>query len=287
MSYYHYTKGCHLPSIVKDGFIKTSAVLLDKHERPAVWLTKSPEWDIACNVGIVTNAKELISGQIQYIHEVNMVTSTIDYMKGKIGMCRILVNENIPTITWAKYKYVSGISEKLYNGLDRRSRSEGSPVDKWICTFNPIPRKFWEGIEMYVDNVWVKWDEKFRIEEFVELCLSCNGKRIIKDDKTKRLNNDSNKHKVDFINKYKESLIRFWEENKHKSGYIEVCVKPDYTLYDWDFTFIETRINKSSFKAVWKSRTNKYALVHFIWEATHTQHKLALAYELGRTTEFE
>lgn len=284
MSYYHYTKGCHLPSIVKDGFIKTSAVLLDKHERPAVWLTKSPEWDIACNVGIVTNAKELIYGQIQYIHEVNMITSTIDYMKSKIGMCRILVNENIPTITWAKYKYVSGISEKLYNGLDRRSRSEGSPVDKWICTFNPIPRKFWEGIEMYVDNVWVKWDEKFRIEEFVELCLSCNRKQPARDDKTK-IHYYNTKQKVNFINKYKDSLIKFWEENKNKKGYIEVYVKPDYTLHDCGFTFIETRIGKSSFKTVWKSRTNSYVLVHFIWEATHTQHKLALAYELVRISE--
>jgi len=49
MNYYHYTKGCHLPSIVRDGIIETSKVLLEKHEKPAVWLTKNPEWEFAGN----------------------------------------------------------------------------------------------------------------------------------------------------------------------------------------------------------------------------------------------
>ncbi|NMC57770.1 MAG: hypothetical protein GYA51_00020, partial [Candidatus Methanofastidiosa archaeon] len=144
MSHYHYTKGCHLPSIVRDGIIETSKVLLEKHEKPAVWLTKSPEWEVACNIGKVLNAKEFVSGKLYPIDAINSVTVNNDYMKKEIGMCRILVSETVPVISWAKFKYVSRISESTWDAIDSYSRSIGSNVDKWICSFNPIPRKYWE-----------------------------------------------------------------------------------------------------------------------------------------------
>jgi hypothetical protein len=178
MSYYHYTKGCHLPSIVRDGVIKTSKVLLDKKERPAAWLTKSPVWESACNIGKVINVNELVSGNVYDVRDINLVTVTDDYMKKEIGMCRILISETLPVITWAKFKYVSKISLWMYEAIDSYSRSIGCPVEKWICTFTPILKKYWEGIEVFVDNQWVRWDKKMPIKEFVELCLSCNGKKL-------------------------------------------------------------------------------------------------------------
>jgi hypothetical protein len=174
MSYYHYTKGCHLQSIVKEGMIRTSKNLLDKKEKPAAWLTKSPKWDVACNIGIVTNMHELAVGQVYSDDEVDMVTATVDYMKKEIGMCRILISDKLPTISWAKFKYASGISESMYYALDSYSRSNGSPVSEWLCTFSRIPSKYWEGIEMYVDDQWVRWDGEMPIVEFVAICLSCN-----------------------------------------------------------------------------------------------------------------
>jgi hypothetical protein len=178
MSYYHYTNGCHLAKIVNEGRIRTSKKCLDKKERPAAWLTKSPVWDLACNVGIVKNTKELAVEQDYLSDEVRIDTADYDYMKKEIGMCRILINESLPVISWAKFRYVSGIEWTSYYVIDECSRTSGSPVDKWICTFSGIPKKYWEGIEMYVDDQWVKWDEKMPIQEFVDLCLSCNGKQI-------------------------------------------------------------------------------------------------------------
>ena len=177
MSYYHYTKGCLLPSIVRDGIIKTSEVMLEKREKPAVWLTKSPVWESACNIGKVINANELVSGTVYDASEIHSVTVTDDYMRKKIGMCRILISETLPVISWAKFKYVSKISEGMYYAIDSHSRSIGCPVEKWVCTFNHIPSKYWEGIEMYVDDQWVRWDETMPIQEFVDLCMSCNGKQ--------------------------------------------------------------------------------------------------------------
>ena len=174
MSYYHYTKGCHLRSIVKDGIIETSKVLVEKKEKPAVWLTKSPVWESACNAGKVLNADDFVSGEYYFVNDINSVTVTDDYMMKEIGMCRILISETLPVITWAKFKYVSKISEWMYEAIDSHSKSIGCPVDKWICTFIPIRKKYWEGIEMFVIDEWVRWDEKMPIQEFVDLCLSCN-----------------------------------------------------------------------------------------------------------------
>lgn len=202
-------------------------------------------------------------------------------MKREIGMCRILINESLPVISWAKFKYVSKISEWMYEAIDSHSRSKGCPVDKWICTFTPIPRRYWEGIEMFVDDRWVRWDEMMPIKEFVDLCLSCNGKQPQEEE---LINGFPKKHciaQLDFMVKYKDEIIRLWEANKDKKGYIEVYITPDYKPYPTGFKFIEKRIRKSSFKHLsgLMSESDNYALVHFLWEATLTQYKCAIGYE--------
>ena len=175
MSYYHYTKGCHLAKIVKDGIICTTNEGIEKREKPAVWLTKSQEWDSCCDTAIVHTPMRLEAGQIFSRNDIWVEGASDDYMKKKIGMCRIVISETLPTITWAKFKYVSGISERGYNALEKVSKSKGSPTGKWLCSFTPIQRKYWECIEIFVDDQWVRWDGKIQIEEFVKLCMSCNG----------------------------------------------------------------------------------------------------------------
>lgn len=277
MSYYHYTKGCHLAKIVNEGKIRTSNTLIEKREKPAAWLTKSPEWEIACNVGILVDTMGLTVGKVYSVDEVNIVSANSDYMKKEIGMCRILITESLPVISWAKFKRVSGISLSTFNALDSFSRSQGSPVDKWICTFSEIPKKHWEGIEMYVDDQWVRWDEKLPIQEFVNLCLSCNGKQMVQEE---MINGFPKKHaqsQLDFIREHHDEIISVWEANKDKRGYIEIYTTPDYKPYASGFKFIEKRVKKSSFKLLQKSDTETYALVHFLWEATFTQYKMAVA----------
>jgi hypothetical protein len=174
MKMYHYTKGCHLPSIVKEGIIRTSKFVIKK-EKPAVWLTQSPVWESACNIGKVLNHHELVVGKIYSSNEVETFSVSDEYMRKEIGMCRIVISDELPTITWAKFKHVSRIPENIYKALDEHSRNKGCPVEQWRCTFSPIPRKYWEAIEMFVDGQWVKWDEKYPIEDFVDLCLDANN----------------------------------------------------------------------------------------------------------------
>jgi hypothetical protein len=277
MNYYHYTKGCHLAKIVNEGIIRTSKNLIEKKEKPAVWLTTSPVWEPACNIGHVVNADELVSGQTYSSDEVEIVTSNDDYMKKEIGMCRIVLSERISVISWGKFKHVSGISEPMYYALDEHSRSIGSPVNQWYCKFSGIPSKYWEGIEMYVDNQWVRWDEEMPIQEFVDLCLSCNGKQAEEEELINGFPKVHALSQVDFMARYHDEIKKVWEANKDKKGYIEIYITPDYKPYTSGFKFIEKRIRKDSFKPLYESAIDSYALVHFLWEATHTQYKIAVA----------
>lgn len=174
MSIYHYTFGCHLPSIVKEGMIRTSK-FVEKKEKPAVWLTKSPVWDSSCNACKIVNQHELVAGQVYLANDLDFYSFSDENMRKEVGMCRIVISDNLPTINWAKFKHVSGIQERSYSVLDEIAREKGSPVAQWLCTFNPVHRRYWEAIEMFVDDQWVRWDEKFPIEDFVKLCLDANN----------------------------------------------------------------------------------------------------------------
>lgn len=143
------------------------------------------------------------------------------------------------------------------------------------------PSKYWEGIEMFVDDQWVEWDGVIPIEKFVDLCLSCNGNHKTETKNSSIINDDHFQNQLDFINKYRIEIIKFWLANKDKKGYIEIYITPDYKPYQIGFEFIEKKVNKSSFKILTESKSKNYALVHFLWEATLAHHKLALAYEMA------
>lgn len=278
MSYYHYTKGCHLGSIVLGGIIKTTGGM-DKKEKPAVWLTKSPEWESACNVGSITNMNELEDGHIYSSRQIHIVTTTNDYMKTELGMCRILISETLPVVTWAKFLYVSGISTRSYYALDRVSKDKGCPVDQWLSSFKPIPRVYWEGVEIFVVDKWVRWDGKMPIVEFIELCMSCNDSHRAEKRSQGLCFQSFAENQAKFYRKHKNAIIKFWEANKHKKGYIEIYVTPDYQPYKCGFRFIEKRVRTSTFKALENTNSTNYALVHFLWEATFTQYRAAIGYE--------
>lgn len=176
MSYVYSTTGYHLPIIVREGKIRTTLISDEKNGKPFVWLTRNKECDNACNAGVVTNAHELVGKKI--IHNDDLKTETLNFEATKFisGVCRVKISEKLPVTTWAKYKQVGGVSERYLNELETITRENGDPIDLWVCSFKPITSDYFESIEMVVGNKWVAWDGSCSIEEFVELCYSCNTK---------------------------------------------------------------------------------------------------------------
>lgn len=286
MSIYHYTRATKVLGIVNGGFIRTSKNLIGKKEKPAVWLTKSPEWESAFMDGRLIHPTVVKSGSIYSTDQIQREATDIDFMKCEIGMCRIVIREDLPTVSWAKFKHVSGISEKSYNAIDSYSRSIGSPVDKWLCSFDPIPEEYWEGIELLVADTWVRWDGKFNITQFIELCMSCNRTQSMEYRNIKYYPEYVHCQAA-FIERYKTEIIKFWEAHKNTKGYIEIYVTPEYEPYKCGFQYIEKRVNKSSFKPLNASPAAEYALVHFLWEETYTKYKVQLGYEKETVPEVE
>jgi hypothetical protein len=279
MNYYHYTKSMHLGSIVRGGEIRQSQIRTEKQEKPSVWLTTSSEWESACNVGIVS--PEIMKSSKIYgtIKPDQIVTATDDYMIKEIGQCRIVLKENLPVVTWAKYKYVSGISEKMYDQMHSFNTNKGFNVADWRCTFNTIPEKYWVGVEMFVKGEWVRWDEKISIEEFVKNCMAKNNDELDTKDIAPSSGFQSYVYKqMDFIEQYKQKIIEFWEANKTRNGYVEIFVTPDYQPYKCGFRFIEKKNKKADFKPLVTDNKKNKALVHFLWQATFTQYKTAIGY---------
>ncbi len=276
MSYYHLTKGLHLPSIVNEGLIRTTLISDEKKEKPAVWLTQSTDWDNACNANELISPLEAESEWINKIFGKKDRRLNFSEMRSILGLSRIKIKESLPVTTWAKYKYVGGISENFYTAFDKASREIGSPTDLWGCSFKPISIEYFESIEMMVGDEWVKWDGSFPIEKFVELCHSCNGEgslpELVEPTVPKYVNGQ-----MDFIVNHEHDLIKLWEENKHKKGYLNITVMGDYdTMFS---QFVEGKFWRKNFLKLAESKSGNYIYVQFNWFDTKTSYKACLAYE--------
>jgi hypothetical protein len=144
MNYFHYTKAICLPHILNDGYIRLSTKFIRKHEKPVVWLTKSEQYERTCTLATDENVVDLI------------------------GRARIRINSELPTITFARFRYVSGIDDNLYLRLKYSAIDAGSDITKWYCSLNPIPEKYWLGFELLTNKGWEAWTGKEEIKTFLE-----------------------------------------------------------------------------------------------------------------------
>ena len=176
MSNFHYTKAVHLPSIINEGKILTTLVTGDKNEKPAVWFTSSEEWEPCCNAGKMDPCTK------------RFTAISFDEMQEIFGICRIKISEKLPTISWAKFKYAGKISDAEHYKLTEFSRKRGGKTDLWNCSLNPVNEEYFESIEMLVDNDWLTWDRSVSIEDFIELCHSCNSSNRLPEVKAMNFN---------------------------------------------------------------------------------------------------
>jgi hypothetical protein len=260
MSNYHYTKAIHLANIVNEGQIRVTRMTNYKKERLAVWLTKSEEWEVCCSAGKIdengTNTR-----------------LSLDEMKETFGVCRIKISDKLQTTSYAKFKHVGKVPSNYFDLFTEYNYSVGGKPHLWNCSFKPIPKEYFESIEMMVGDEWVKWDGTVSIEEFVDICHSCNSRDEI--PKLKEIAPEI-LGQINFLNHKQGRIIEAWEANKGKRGYLEIYVKEDYDTHS--IKFIEKGFKESDFYAASESDSGDYILMHLLWHDTHTHYKAAFAY---------
>lgn len=262
MSNYHYTKGIHLAKIINDGKINTTRISNEKKEKRAVWLTRSEEWEICCS-----------SGKLDpYTGE--STTMTLIEMRDLFGVCRIKIKDNYPTFSWAKYKYTGRISAEFYENFTNFSDILGCNTSRWYYSFSPICIEHFESIEMLVGEEWIAWDETISIEDFIDICHSCNSNKKLPE--TKVLDNHILKQ-VEFLLDNQERIIEEWENNLGKIGYLEIYIDEKYE--QGYIRFFEKKFKKSSFKCTYNKVGDNCLYLHLLWGATKTHYNSAFAYD--------
>lgn len=262
MSNYHYTKAVHLASIVNEGKIRTTTITNDKKERPAAWLTKSDEWEVCCSAATLDS-----QGNTQS-------RLSVDEMKESFGVCRIKIKETLPTTNWAKFKYVGKVSASNYYLFDEFSRKRGGKPQLWNCSFKPITSDYFESIEMLVEDNWVVWDKSVSIEQFIDICHSCNSRNKLPETNVFPL---AVINQMNFFKEKQEEIIDAWLENKAEKGYLEIHVKEDY--YNCQIKFIKKNISMVEFNQIVKNEKVDYLYLHLLWHETKTHYKAAFAYD--------
>lgn len=262
MKKYHYTKAIHLPRIIQEGMIRTTSITGSKREKRAAWLTASDQWEICCSSG----KYDPITG--------SSTTMQVDEMRDVFGVCRIQISNRLQTTSWKKYQYLGNISPIEFARFTEFSNRLGGNTEKWSCSFSPITKEYFDSIEMLIGDEWVEWDGIVPIEKFVDLCHKINL-----DTKLPVSQNIPNNviNEISFVQENIKILIEEWEKQCPNSGFLEVFVDEAYKSFRVEY---KTEIfRKSLFNKTVKLEGGSYIYVNFIWAATSTMYKAALAYD--------
>ena len=145
---WHYTHGQRIKQIVESRYLKLSTAFIAKGEKPAVWLSSNPEFEL-------TASRMNANGEVLPYN-----------LKGGPAAIRIEVNPNPKCITWAKYKHVGGISPEMAQAVERLGKQQGANPEQWYACLKMIPAKLWINIEIFdiETGVWMKHPE-YSIEE--------------------------------------------------------------------------------------------------------------------------
>ena len=83
----------------------------------------------------------------------------------------------------------------------------------------------------------------------------------------------------DFKKKHMNEIMDICEANKHKSGYIKVNVKPDYTPDDEGFKFVEVNPQDTNIDPFGLYRDNSFVMVEVFYEATYIEESWKIYYD--------
>ncbi len=142
---FHYTVYQVLQEILESGEIKTTAILIGKKEKPAVWFSSNPDWEESANKP-VRNIKT---------RKLSRPLSRNGLLKKGFPPVRIEVEPTLPFLNWGEFKRKSGISKRMARGLEIVARRDGAKPEEWLALFSPVGAEHWLAIEIWDGKRWV------------------------------------------------------------------------------------------------------------------------------------
>jgi len=139
---WHYTTGVNVLKILGSEEIVPSRGWLPPGVRPAVWFTRSPEWDATadktrkrglCEILFTTRGTEAVGR----------------------GLFRIGARPETAPATWTDYRRDSHAPAALLRGLADTARKQGVSPSDWRISWDPVPRHAWLGVEVWREDAWI------------------------------------------------------------------------------------------------------------------------------------
>lgn len=144
---WHYTVGVKLNSILADGLLRTTDVLIEQGERPALWFSLNQDWEPTANKLCLTPTGELMPLDRDGTERVGH------------GLFRFGVDPAVtPLMTWRDFTRKRGITSKVVEALEAVGRDQGSDPDDYLVSFVPVGRYQWVTLEVCYRGEWCPVD---------------------------------------------------------------------------------------------------------------------------------
>jgi hypothetical protein len=140
---WHYTVGLRLIEIIESKVIKPATANVPRGEKPVVWFSSNPVWEMTCNKGFQDKATGLI----------RTLTKEETAYYGN-GLVRIKVNSNVAPYNFQVFKKLSNISNRIARVLENVAEQQSANPREWYVSFKPVPQSEWLDIELWDGINW-------------------------------------------------------------------------------------------------------------------------------------
>jgi hypothetical protein len=135
---WHYTTGHLLAKILADGYIRPAAESVVLDERPVVWFSGNPFFEMTALKGIVDSR----TGHRR--------TATMEEMfRVGGGLGRIEVAQSAAPLGWRKIQRKAHIDPGFARALQHTAHKVGSDPNEWLGSLTAVPRQKWLSVETF------------------------------------------------------------------------------------------------------------------------------------------
>ena len=138
MRLFHYTRIGNLIRIIADNQIKLATLYVERGERAVVWCSLRQDWEPTATPGIPGQSR------LPSFEEFSKIETP----------ARIEVAPDAASVNWWTWRKTSGVRSKIVRALEDQALRVNAKTSDWRMSFEPIGRKDWLAMELFVDGEW-------------------------------------------------------------------------------------------------------------------------------------